>query len=71
MIEYTDETYEAIGRAAMGMLQGSKLGDKTTLDEYVMRADVEDRPAVREILENVVVPLCSLASKKKKKKREV
>ncbi len=61
MSTHSDETYEAIGRAAMSMLMGHQLADPTSMEEYVLRVNKEDQPIVRDVLENLVEPLCSIS----------
>lgn len=54
------ETYEIIGRLALGYLNGVLLGEDPSIEDYVQRASEDDQPRVRQILEEVVAPLSQL-----------
>lgn len=54
---HTPEEYEAIGRAAMGAIQGSIIGDGVPIEEYVDRADPTHRDVVGDTIDDVVRPL--------------
>lgn len=55
--DYTPEEYEAIGRAAMGAIQGNIINDGVSIEEYVDRADPEHQEVVRGVLDEIVGPL--------------
>lgn len=58
--ELSPAQYEAIGRAAIGFMNGRILGQDVSVEEYVQRAPTEAQGNVREVLEEVIVPLSKL-----------
>lgn len=59
-IEVSKESYERIGRIALSFLNGALLGEQPDVESYVHRVPIEDRDKVRQILEEVVVPLAAI-----------
>jgi hypothetical protein len=59
--ELSSKQYEMLGRVAISFLQGCLKGERPSIEEYVARVDHTSRPRMREVLEEVMLPLAALS----------
>lgn len=53
-------SYERIGRIALSYLNGAILGHEPEIESYVQRVPVGEQIRMRQILEEVIVPLAEI-----------